>query len=111
MLSPEQIAHFGSFGFLVLKQLFTPDETAVIKQEANEIFQEDREGRPFGGEERYIQPFFERKPFLSSLPADDRIYSLGEQLLGPNYVVAAGGKRASCGCWKTLSTMVSGRKI
>ena len=89
MLTSGQIAHFGSFGFLVLKQLFTPDETAVIKQEANEIFQEDREGRPFGGEERYIQPFFERKPFLASLPADDRIYSLGEQLLGPDFMLIA----------------------
>ena len=89
MLTPGQIAHFETFGFLVQRQLFTPDETAAIKREATENFQEDREGRPFGGEERYIQPFFERKPFLSSLPADDRIYSLGEQLMGPDFMLIA----------------------
>ena len=47
MLTPGQIAHFETFGFLVLRQLFTRDETTAIKQEATEIFQEDKEGRPF----------------------------------------------------------------
>jgi len=88
MLTDKQISHFGSFGFLVLRQHFTPDEVAVMKREAEEIYEEDRGGKPFTGEEtQYIQPFFERKPFLSALPADDRIYMIGEDLLGPDFVL------------------------
>ena len=34
MLSPEQIAHFETFGFLVLRQLFTQDEMSVMRREA-----------------------------------------------------------------------------
>ena len=77
MITPDQIADFENFGFLVLRQLLTLDEIATIKREAEEIFQEDGDGMPFGYEEKYLQHFLERKPFLAGLPADDRIYSLG----------------------------------
>ena len=70
----------------MLRQVFTPDEIAVMTREANEIMDEQRGGRPFDGEKRqFVQPFFERKPFLSELPADDRIYGIGESLLGPDF--------------------------
>ena len=49
MLTPEQIDHFETFGFLVLRQLFTPEEAAIMKREAIEIFDEVRGGKPFTG--------------------------------------------------------------
>ena len=71
MLTPEQIAHFNTFGFLVMRQFFTPDEMAVIAREANEIMDEERGGQLFDGVKRqFVQPFFEWEPFLSQLPAD-----------------------------------------
>ena len=86
MLTPEQIAHFSTFGFLVMRQVFTPDEISVMTREANEIMDEERGDRPFEGEKwQAVQPFFERKPYLSQLPVDDRIYGLGESLLGPDF--------------------------
>ena len=64
MITAEQRAHFETFGFLVMRQVFTPDEIAVMTREANEIMDEERGGRPFDGEKRqFVQPFFERKPF------------------------------------------------
>ena len=88
MLTAGQTAHFETFGFLVLRQLFTQGEISIMKREAEEIYQEDREGRPFEGEETHsIQPFFERKPFLSALTDDDRIYKIGEDLLGPDFIL------------------------
>jgi hypothetical protein len=88
MLTPGQIAHFKTFGFLVLRQLFTPEEAAIMKREADEIFDEARGGRPFTGEKQEaVQPFFERKPFLSTVPADDRIYNIGVDLVGPDFVL------------------------
>ena len=88
MLTAEQVAHFQTFGFLVLRQLFTGDEISVMKREAEETYDDDRGGKPFDGEEtQYIQPFYERKPYLSTLVDDDRIYSIGEDLLGPDFVL------------------------
>ena len=86
MLTQEQKAHFEAFGFIVLRQLLTPEEAAEMKRESQEIMDEDRNGRPFDGKKRQpIQPFFERRPFLSSLLDDDRIYGIGETLLGPDF--------------------------
>ena len=33
MLSDKQLQHFRTFGFVVLRQVFTPDELAVINRE------------------------------------------------------------------------------
>ena len=78
MLTEEQKAHFEAFGFLVLRQVLRRDEIATILREATEILDEDRGGRPFSGEKRQaVEPFFERRPFLAQLPADDRICGRG----------------------------------
>ena len=88
MLTFEQIAHFNTFGFLKLPQVFSPDEIAVMKRESNEIMDENRGGQPFDGQKwQAVQPFFERKSFLAKLPADDRIYGLAESLLGPDFLL------------------------
>ena len=59
-----------------------------MKREAEEIFEDDRKGRPFpDGETQSIQPFLERRPFLSELVDDDRIYSIGVELCGPDFVL------------------------
>ena len=88
MLSPEQIAHFEAFGFLLLPRLLDPGEAATLKREAEEVFEEDRGGQPFSGETtEYVQPFFERRPFLFSLLDDDRIYDIGVDLCGPDFVL------------------------
>ena len=88
MLTPGQIAHFETFGFLVLRQLFTPEEVAIMKRESDEIFDEVRGGKPFPDEKHEaVQPFFERKPFLSRVAADDRIYNIGVDLVGPDFVL------------------------
>jgi len=88
MLTDGQVAHFKTFGFLVLRHLFTPEEMDIIKQESDEIFQEARGGAEFSGEEwQAEQPFFERRPFMSMLPDDDRIYDIGVDLCGPDFVL------------------------
>ena len=88
MLTPGQVAHFQAFGFLVLRNVFTPEDMNTIEREANEIMEEVRGGVPFEGKERQVvQPFFERRPFTNTLMDDDRIYSIGEDLLGPDFVL------------------------
>ena len=88
MLTAGQIAHFETFGFLVLRQLLTLDEIATIRREADEIFDEERGGAPFTGEAwEQVVPFFERKPFMSTLADDDRIHDLGADLVGPDFIL------------------------
>ena len=90
MLTPGQIAHFETFGFVILRQVLRREEIATILREATEILDEDRGGRPFTGDKRQAMvPFFERRPFLAQLPADDRIYGIAESLLGPDFFLVA----------------------
>ena len=86
MLTAQQIAHYNTFGFLVLKQLFNADEAAIIEREAEEIFAESQPP-DVPDMHRGVQPFLERKPFLSTLPDDDRIYNIGVGLVGPDFVL------------------------
>jgi len=89
MLTLGQIAHFETFGFLVLKQLFTQEEATIMKREAEDIFEAFRTDNAFEGHPwEAVQPFFERKPFLSTIPDDDRIYKIGVELLGPDFLLA-----------------------
>ena len=86
MLTRGQIGHFSTFGFLFLRQLLSPDEIAIMKRESVEILDEARNGKAFDGKQRQpVQPFSEWRPFLSSLVDDDRIYGIGESLLGPDF--------------------------
>ena len=72
----------------MLRQLLTLDEIATIRREADEIFDEERGGAPFTGEAwEQVVPFFERKPFMSTLADDDRIHDLGADLLGPDFIL------------------------
>ena len=70
MLTSQQIAHFETFGFLVLRQLFNQEEGAFT-----------------GDAPEQIVPFFERRPFMSTVADDDRIYNVAADLLGPDFVL------------------------
>ena len=97
MLTRDQISHFHTFGFVVLRQVFDAGEVAVIRREADEIFAEARNGAPAGGETQYVQPFFERKPYLGTLVDDDRVYGIGVDLLGPDFILLQTEGRARSG--------------
>ena len=89
MLTPEQISHFEAFGFLLLPQLFTSNEVALMRREAISLLDEAREGRPFDGSKtQTVMPFFERRQSIIGLLEDDRIYGTVEDLLGPAFVLA-----------------------
>ena len=87
MLTSGQIAHFETFGFVILRQVFNAEEVAIMRRESDEIFAEDRNGGPVTNTTQAVQPFFERKPYLSTLVDDDRIYEIGVDLLGPDFIL------------------------
>ncbi len=88
MLTEPQKHHFDTFGFLVLPGLLTRGEVDIIKRESGEIYEQVFGGNPSEATERMaLQPFFERRPFMAALVDDDRIYAIGEDLLGPDFVL------------------------
>ena len=90
MITMEQKQHFETFGFLVLRQLFTLQEIEIVRRESDKILSENRRGEPFPGEKRQSMiPFFEMSPVLRPFIEDDRIYMLGVDLLGPDFILNA----------------------
>ena len=87
MLTKEQIAHFETFGFVIRRQCFSAGEMEEISGAFDDVLTEDRQGRPFDGAARQaVLGFIEKRPLLSGLVEDDRIYQPLEQLLGPGFV-------------------------
>ena len=87
MLTEEQVAYFRSFGFLVLRNLLSPEEMTDIGRDFDEVMAEERDGEPFsGGETQAVLWFVEHRPSLYRLAEDDRIYNAIEQLLGPEFL-------------------------
>ncbi len=88
MLSPEQKAHFDTFGFLILRQAFTSEEINKITSEAENLWADDKKNT--SSKDRRINPdgFLERNPSLMELLDDDRIQETIEGLLGPGFVWA-----------------------
>ena len=84
MLSTAQREFFEAFGYLILLGVFTEDEMATIKRESDEILAEGL-GNVLPNGRVAQQPFFEHRPFMSQLVADDRIYEIGEDLLGSGF--------------------------
>ncbi len=87
MLTPQQVAHFETFGFLLLRQLFTAAEMATIHQATEASWQVERQRRGLDAQAYLtLAPFIEHSPALMHLPTDDRIYGAIEDLLGPGFL-------------------------
>ncbi|HAA76714.1 TPA: hypothetical protein DCE37_16510 [Candidatus Latescibacteria bacterium] len=83
MLTPNQLAHFRTFGFLRLTGLFAQD-IANITRESQHIWESDE--TPRKNQEIRLDRFIERSPPLHRLVIDDRVYPVVEQLLGPDFI-------------------------
>ena len=86
MISKAQKAHWDTFGFLVLKQLFSQKEVEVMRKATIEVVNQEGGGESLsGGEQFSIGTFLERHPDLMNWIDDDRIYEIPETLLGPDF--------------------------
>lgn len=92
MITAEQKAHWDAFGFLVLRQVFAPDEVKDLRQASIEVInQHGGDGALSGPPTWSAGAFVERHPVLTDWLADDRIYSIPETLLGPDFVLETNG--------------------
>ena len=87
MLTDDQLSYFDSFGFLRLKQLFTPRETAEITRAAHESTKAELGREVPEGEDFSVGGFIEGHPGMTQLLVlDDRIYGTMRQLLGDDMI-------------------------
>lgn len=87
MLTSQEKAHFETFGFIVRRQLLSPEEMAAITAEFEDVLNEDRQNKAFAGKTRHaVSGFAEKRLLLRQLVEDDRIYLPIEQLLGPDFL-------------------------
>ena len=86
-MDEQQLAFFRTFGFVVLRNVFSSGEMDSIREEFDEVLEDDRAGESFAGQEtQTILWFIERRERLSGLADDDRIYLPIEQILGPGFI-------------------------
>ena len=99
MLTPEQKAHFETFGFLQIKQAFSPEEIGAITRAFDEVLAEDRGGKPFEGKGQSVWAVVEQRPALSRIVEDDRIFEAVGQVLGPGFLWAGSEGTVTSHAW------------
>ena len=95
MITAEQKAHFETFGFLILRDVFTLDEVKTIRDEFDRAAARADEFKPFDNTEwRYFTMLGAETPFYASLPEDPRFYGVAEQLYGEKaFAIESNGYR------------------
>ena len=87
MLTDKQFQHYRTFGFVVLRDFFTPTEVETCRAEYEEELDRVYEHAPFTGEKRYWTTMLHpRTPLYSSLLEDERFCSVAEQLYGDDVI-------------------------
>jgi ectoine hydroxylase-related dioxygenase (phytanoyl-CoA dioxygenase family) len=82
MFSGDQERHFRLFGYACSPGTFNDREIGEITAAFDDVLAESLDGKPFTGTKRQlVTGFVERRPRLSALVADDRIYQPVEQLV------------------------------
>lgn len=83
MLTQKQQQHFDSFGFVLLRRLFSPAEMDVLRREFIVGLEAKYRHAPFDGTRMHHTYLMESNtPFFASLLEDDRIVSVAELLGG-----------------------------
>ena len=82
-LTESQIDFHKTFGYTVLKQLFSADELATIHKEFDTTMAEQYAHTPYDGTERHWVPMLdEETPFFAILMEDPRFLTVAKQLYG-----------------------------
>ena len=90
MITKDQIAHFDTFGFFVLRQAFSPEEMErmIGRYESMRESENPRIEDSTAGNEaaKSFDNLIEKDPELAKLAEDDRIYETIDQLLGQGFI-------------------------
>lgn len=83
MLTEQQIDQFQTFGFLIFRQVFTPQELAIIEGEYEKGLTSAYPDKPFDGSQRHWTcTMGPQTPLMTSLLEDARFHLPAQQLYG-----------------------------
>ena len=83
MLTEEQVYQFKTFGFVIMRSVFTEDEFMTIQAEFDHRAAEASSYEPFDGTKRQnFNMMGDRTPFFASLLEDPRFVDAAEQIYG-----------------------------
>ena len=85
MITQGQKAHFETFGFLILRQRYTPEEAERMRETVIEVIEAEEGKDALSGETYHLMPLMERNAYLTSLIDDERMHEIPETLLGPDF--------------------------
>lgn len=89
-LSQQQLNLFSDFGFLVFRQLLSPEEMESYSREFNAGLDSWIDGGKHDGKSRhYASLMEEQSPFIAGLANDPRFADVAEQLLGKDVLAIA----------------------
>ena len=82
-LRDEQILFFETFGYLVFRSFFSPEELETVQREFDYKMTEQYPGQPYDGSRRYWAPLLdEDTPFFAGMLEDTRFLTVAQQLFG-----------------------------
>lgn len=86
MLTQQQINHFDTFGYIVMRGVFSKSEMDEIRQASLTTMRNLRDSDDYiTTHNQAIQPWFERHPTMENLVDDERLHQIGESLCGPDF--------------------------
>ena len=85
-LTDAQINYFNTFGYLLFRGLYPPDEMARIVAEADALMAKLRPANQDASEAFGASQVLEQHPVLSDMVDDDRVYLPVSQLLGEDFI-------------------------
>ncbi len=87
MFTDHQLDQFNTFGFLVLRQVFSPEELETIEVEYENGLNTAYKHIPFDGSKRHwTNTLGPETPFMASMLEDSRIHELAQQLHGEDVI-------------------------
>jgi ectoine hydroxylase-related dioxygenase (phytanoyl-CoA dioxygenase family) len=89
MLSEQQLLHYRTFGYVIIRNVFTPDEIRTMEKEFDATVERDGEIVPKANETNHQHMLIlgDDSPFSAALTEDERLYGPATQVCGQDAVL------------------------
>ncbi|NKB71045.1 MAG: hypothetical protein GKR89_28580 [Candidatus Latescibacteria bacterium] len=84
MFTPEQVIHYHTFGYVIMRQVFSRDEIKTMQEEFEIAAQRNPDFTPKAGESTstHFIMLGDDTPFFATLTEDERLYGPARQIFG-----------------------------